>query len=66
LTTFRDSIEVLGGDKKIPNAHYYLLDLDPTAGRVVIKTYSQTQLPTASADYETLERGYLITRKMLF
>ncbi len=56
LTTFRNSIEVLGGDRRISNAHYYLLELDPSAGRVIIKTYSQTQLATASADYMTLEK----------
>jgi hypothetical protein len=56
LTTFRDSIQVLGGDKRISNAHYYLLELDASAGRVIIKSYSQTQLPTATADYMTLEK----------
>ncbi len=56
LTTFRNSIEVLGGERRVSNAHYYLLELDPSAGRVIIKAYSQTQLATASADYMTLER----------
>lgn len=56
LTAFRKSIEVLGGDKRISNAHYYLLELDPSAGRVIIKAYAQTQLATASADYMTLEK----------
>ncbi len=57
LTTFRDSIQVLGGDnKRVSNAHYYLLELDPSAGRVIIKSYSQTQLTTATLDYMTLEK----------
>ena len=56
LTAFRKSIEILGGDKRITNAHYYLLELDPTAGRIIIKSYAQTQLATASSDYLTLEK----------
>ena len=56
LTAFRKSIEVLGGTKRIPNAHYYLLELDPGAGRVSIRAYTQTQLAVASADYMALEK----------
>ncbi len=56
LTTFRDSIEVLSGSKVVKNAHYYLLELDPSEGTVRIKAYSQTQLATASSDYITLEK----------
>lgn len=56
LTAFRKSIEVLTSDRRINNAYYYLLELDPTAGRVIIKAYSQNQLKTASKDYVTLER----------
>ena len=56
LTAFRNSIQVLGGDRRISNAHYYLLELDPSAGKVTIKSYSQTQLAVASADYMTLEK----------
>ncbi len=55
LTTFRDSIQVLTGGVS-NNAHYYLLELDPTEGRVIIKSYKQTQLDTASKDYNTLEK----------
>jgi hypothetical protein len=56
LTTFRNSIEVLGGEKAASNAHYFLLELDAAAGRMFIKPYAQTQLATASADYHTLEK----------
>jgi len=56
LTTFRNSIQVLGGDRRISNAHYYLLELDPGAGRVIVKAYTQTQLAVASSDYMTLEK----------
>lgn len=56
LTAFRKSIEVLGVDRKVSNAHYYLLELDTVAGRVIIKPYAHSQLLTASADYETLEK----------
>lgn len=58
LTTFRQSIEVIG-EKKIPNAHYYLLELDPYLRKVTIRPYSTTQLATASQDYMTLERRIL-------
>ncbi len=56
LTAFRNSIQVLGSDMKISNAHYYLLELDPAAGRVIIKSYTQNQLSVASVDYMTLEK----------
>lgn len=56
LTTFRESIQVLASNRKIKNAYYYLLELDPAMGRVIIKEYSQNQLKTASADYMTLEK----------
>lgn len=56
LDTFKQSIEVLGGDKRIAKAHYYLLELDASQGRVIIKSYAQTQLETASRDYMTLEK----------
>lgn len=56
LFTFKQSIQVLGGEKRIANAHYYLLELDPSAGMVKIKPYAQTQLATASADYMMLEK----------
>ncbi|MBS1777849.1 MAG: RelA/SpoT domain-containing protein [Bacteroidetes bacterium] len=57
LTTFRNSIEVLGGgDRRASRSHYYLLELDASAGRVYIKAYSQTQLATASADYIAIEK----------
>lgn len=55
LTTFRQSIEVIG-EKRIPNAHYYLLELNPYERKVTIKPYSHTQLDIASSDYLTLER----------
>jgi ppGpp synthetase/RelA/SpoT-type nucleotidyltranferase len=55
LTTFRKSIQVLTG-ASVPNAHYYLLELDPSGGRVIIKAYTQTQLAIASSDYITLEK----------
>lgn len=56
LTTFRESIQVLSSGRRTNDAHYYLLELDPTAGRVLIKAYSKNQLKTASADYITLEK----------
>jgi len=55
LTTFRQSIEVIG-EKRISNAHYYLLELDPYGRKVTIKPYSHTQLDIASSDYLTLEK----------
>jgi len=55
LAAFKKSIEVLVTDRRVTNAHYYLLELDPEAGRVIIKSYTQTQFATASADYMTLE-----------
>lgn len=55
LTTFRESIQVLISNRKI-NAYYYLLELDPEMGRVIIKEYTQNQLKTASADYMKLEK----------
>jgi len=58
LTTFRDSVEVLG-DLNIKNAHYYLLDLNASTRQVTIKQYSQTQLELASQDYITLEKRIL-------
>lgn len=54
LTTFRDSIQVLSSDGV--DGHYYLLELDPSAGHVIVKSYTQTQLATASSDYITLEK----------
>ena len=56
LLTFRHSIKVMSSNKRLANAYYYLLDLDPDEGRVVIKSYTQNQLKTASADYMTLEK----------
>lgn len=57
LITFRHSIQVMSSHrKKLADAYYYLLDLDPDEGRVVIKAYTQNQLKTASADYMTLEK----------
>lgn len=56
LTAFRKSIMVLGDDKPISNAHYYLLELDAENGRVRIKPYTQTQLSIASEDYMVLEK----------
>lgn len=58
LTTFRESIEVIG-QKYTKGAHYFLLELDPVRKRVTIKPYTQTQLVTASLDYVTLEKRIL-------
>lgn len=55
LKTFRESIQVMISKRKI-NAYYYLLELDPEMGRVIIKEYTQNQLKTASADYMKLEK----------
>lgn len=55
LTAFRDSIQVMSSPG-IADAHYYLLELDPSAGKVTVKAYKQTQLATASSDYITLEK----------
>jgi hypothetical protein len=62
LTAFRLSIEVIG-DRRIKDAHYYLLELDPVLRKVTIKPYSQTQLVTASLDYTTLEKRILNENK---
>jgi hypothetical protein len=56
LKAFRESIQVLTSDRRIKDAYYYLLELDPVSRQVTIKTYSKSQLQTASADYMTLER----------
>ncbi len=56
LITFRNSIQVLSGEQRISNAYYYLLELDPSAGRVMIRAYTQTQLDIASSDYLTIEK----------
>jgi hypothetical protein len=56
LTTFRHSIKVMSSTKRFNNAYYYLLDLDPDEGRVIVKAYTQNQLKTASDDYMTLEK----------
>lgn len=56
LKTFRDSIQVMSSHRKLADAYYYLLDLDPDEGRVVVKSYTANQLKTASADYITLEK----------
>jgi len=56
LFTFRHSIQVMSSNRKLTNAYYYLLDLDPDEGRVIIKSYTQNQLKTASDDYMTLEK----------
>jgi hypothetical protein len=58
LTTFRESIEVIG-QKYTKGAHYFLIELDPIKKRVTIKPYTQTQLVTASLDYVTLEKRIL-------
>jgi len=58
LTTFRESIEVIG-QKYTKGAHYFLLELDPVRKRVTIRPYTQTQLVTASLDYVTLEKRIL-------
>ena len=63
LTTFQKSIEVLGGEKRIPNAHYYLMELDPASRKISIRAYTQTQLDTASADYMILERRVVNTNR---
>jgi hypothetical protein len=62
LTAYRDTIEVLSSGNTT-NAHYYLLELDPYEGRVIIKSYSQTQLATASSDYLTLEKRIINDRR---
>lgn len=56
LATFRESIQVLSSGRRTNDAYYYLLELDPEGGRVIIKSYSQNQLKTASSDYLTLEK----------
>jgi hypothetical protein len=56
LSAFKKSIEVLGADRRVSNAHYYLLELDPVSRRVSIKAYTQTQLSVATADYARLEK----------
>lgn len=56
LAAFRKSVQVLSTGRRTNDAYYYLLELDPDAGRVIIKSYSQNQLKTASSDYLTLER----------
>ncbi len=63
LTAFQKSIQVLSGENRIPNAHYYLMELDPGAGSVRIKAYTQTQLDIASADYTIFERRAAFTNR---
>lgn len=54
LTTFRNSLRIID-EKKIANAHYYLLELDAAARRVFITPYTQKELTVASRDYIALE-----------
>lgn len=56
LTAFRESLTIIGGDRNVHNAHYYLMELDAAAASVNIWAYSQNQLSKASADYLTLEK----------
>lgn len=59
LTAFRRSIRILGDENDLGNAHYYLIELNPSAGSLLIRPYTQTQWATASKDYETIERRIL-------
>jgi len=63
LSTFRHSIQVMSSKKRLAKAYYYLLDLDPDEGRVVIKSYTQNQLKTASEDYMTLEKRIMAGKR---
>jgi hypothetical protein len=63
LTAFRTSLTVIGGDRKVFNAHYYLLELDASARNINIKAYTQNQLAQASADYLTLEKRIIDDNK---
>ncbi len=56
LNAFRNSMTILADQSHTKDAHYYLLELDPDERRVIIKSYTQTQLPTASLDYLTIEK----------
>jgi uncharacterized UPF0146 family protein len=57
LKTFRNSIQVMSSERKSnDSAYYYLLDLDPDEGRVIVRSYTQNQLKTASVDYMALEK----------
>lgn len=56
LKTFRSSIQVMSSHRKTSDAYYYLLDLDPDEGRVVVRSYTHNQLKTASSDYMSLEK----------
>ncbi len=56
LSTFRDSLSVFDEDRLTSDAHYYLLELDVTSRRVLIKGYKQNELLKASDEYLSLER----------
>lgn len=56
LQTFKSSIQILGSNRNKSKAKYYLLDLNLTEGTILVRSYSNTQLTTATLDYMTLEK----------
>jgi len=56
LQTFRDSLSVFDEERDIKEAHYYLLELDVSSRRILIRSYQQNELTKASEDYLTAER----------
>lgn len=56
LQTFRSSLSIFDEERDIKDAHYYLLELDITFKRILIKSYKQNELAQASEDYLSAER----------
>lgn len=56
LQAYKSTIQILGGNRSKNQAKYYLLDLNLSEGTILVKSYSTTQLATATADYMTLEK----------
>lgn len=56
LTAFRTSLNLISNNSRVYNAHWYLLELDPSNRNVSVRAYTQAQTHIALKDYLTLEK----------
>lgn len=61
LTAFRTSLNIFDEKKVNQDSHYYLIELDVQSRRVLIKSYSSSELNKATNDYLSLEKRILET-----
>lgn len=56
LRAYSSTIRTLD-ESDLRNAHYFLLELRPSEGRVTVTAYTKAQLPEATEDYMQVERA---------